>query len=337
MEMSKDRRWAVPLAWLAELDNCPFPGALPDAFGDRYLCGHNPVFARVRRCAIEFDYRISAADTPLWRDYQAFGMTTLQKILSGGIIPYHDTANTVRRLLERNPKVALPPAFILSFLKPNYAFHESAHCVAASILRRMESDLRAIAPHQRERFVLEATLAESFANTVETLGSLVRTMPLSDTLFYSLNSYMAPAQKRTVQLVEAAAKTGEYLRFALLFLASFEANLAAAPSENATLDRIALAAGCESGQAEAVRMITSEAFRLSADFRENTTPIYFDLLGCGPEYQALTQAGWLSGPDNGRFVRDLTAMLFDAAVGSSAASGKTAGPGSSRLSNRHSA
>ncbi len=316
MEMSKERNWAVPLAWLAELDNCPFPGALADAFGDRYLCCHNPVFAGVRRSVIELGYRFSSDDTPMWRDYQAFGLTTLHKILSSGIIPYLDTRNTIKRLLESNPKIALTPGFLLGNLKPNYVFHESAHCIASSVLRRLKSDLDAIAPRERERFVLEAVLAESFANTVETLGSLVRTQPLSDTLFYSLNSYMAPRQKTTVGLEQTAAKTGEYLRFALLFLASFEANLATAGPEGSTRERIGLAADCDAGAAEAVRIVTDAAFHLSAAFRENTTPMYFDLLGYRNEYLSLTQAGWLNPADNRQFIRTLIVQLFDAAFAS---------------------
>jgi len=321
--MSKEPNWALPLAWLAELDSCPYPGALEDAFGDRYLCCHNPVFARVRRSVIELDYRFSSDDTPMWRDYQAFGLTTLHRILSSGIIPYLDTRNAITRLLESNPKIALTPSFLLGNLKPNYVFHESAHCVANSVLRRMKPDLDAIAPREGERLVLEAVLAESFANTVETLGSLVRTLPLSDTLFYSLNSYMAPKEKTTIRLEEVAAGTGEYLRFALLFLGSFEANLATAGPEDATRERIALAANCDAGAAQAVRIVTDAAFHLNAGFRENTTPMYFDLLGYRSEYSSLTQTGWLNPPDNRRFIRNLIAQFFDAAIGSSAASAET--------------
>lgn len=323
METSKRLRWdglAVPLAWLAELDNCPAPDALADAFGDRYLCRHNPMFAKVRQSAIELGYRFSAEDTPMWRDYQAFGLTTLHQILSTGIIPYHDTGNTVRRLLESNPRSALSPRFILGNFKRNHAFHESAHCVACSVMRRMDPALRLVAPSARGRFVLESIFAESFANTVEAIGSLVRTNPLSDTLFYSLNSYMAPKQGRTSQLDEASAKGGEYLRFALLFLSYFEANLNASEPDDMRRERIGLAAGCEASCAETIRAVAEEGSRLSGGFRENTTPMYFELLGYKNEYDALTQAAWLSGPDNRQFIRDLVPALFDTAISSSSAS-----------------
>ncbi len=317
METSKGKSWAVPLSWLAGLDAPPFPGALPDAFGDSYLCRNNPVFAAVRRSALAFGYRFSANDTPLWRDYQTCGLATLHRILAGGIIPYCDTANTVRRWLEDNPKVALTPAFLLRNFRSNYAFHESAHGVANSILQQAGTELRAIAPDARERFVLEAIFAESFANTVEMLGSLVMTNPLSDRVFYGLNSYMHPKQERTLALQDAAAKTGEYLRFALLFLASFEANLTEAAPGDDTHERIGLAANSETCGEDVVRAVAACAFRLSAGFRESTTPMYFDLLGYRTEYAALKQAGWLGGKDNRQFAGHLVSMLFDATIGSS--------------------
>jgi hypothetical protein len=318
----------VPLAWLADLDSHPSPDALADAFGDRYLCEHNAVFARVRRSALELGYHFSAEDTPLWRDYQVFALTTLHRILEERVIPYCDTRNAVERLLKSNRRIALPPAFVMSNLKANYAFHESAHCVAHSVLRRMETALRAIAPNDRERFVLEAILAESFANTVETLGSLVRKMPLSDTLFYSLNSYMSPKQDRLAPLEEAGAKAGELLRFALLFLASFEANLASADPEDSTRGRVAMAGNCCADQAEVVRTVTDAAFRLNLVFREKTTPGYFELLGYASEYNALARALWLSRVENQHFIRELIPVLFECGIGTPA--DRTASPSARR-------
>ena len=79
----------------------------------------------------------------------------------------------------------------------------------------------------------------------------------------------------------------------------------------------------DAGAAQAVRIVTDAAFHLNAGFRENTTPMYFDLLGYRSEYSSLTQTGWLNPPDNRRFIRNLIAQFFDAAIGSSAASAET--------------
>ena len=306
--------FGVPVAWLVELDNCPSPYGLADAFGDCYLCKHNPIFANIRHAAVRFGYRFSAEATQMWRDYHSFGLATLHKILTGRIIPYHDTGSTFRRLLEDKPKAALPPGFIINNVKRNHAFHESAHCVAHSLLQRMESGLRAVAPTEKDRFVLEAILAESFANTVERLGTMNRRMPLSDTLFYAMNSYMAPREKIITALERAGSEMSENQRFALLFLAAFEANVATNPPGDGAFERVATAAGCGSDLAEIAREIIQIGLNLAAGFRENTTPMYFELVGHLKEYTALSKSCWLSRAENLTFIRDLTQVLFETAT-----------------------
>ena len=137
---------AVPLAWLVELDNIPAPNALENAFGDRYLYRHCPVFASVRDRALDLGYRFSAEDTPLWRDYQSLALLALHRMLAEKTIPYFDTASALRRFLDASPAMRLSPAFIAGNLKRNHVFHESAHCVAHSIFSHGEVDLRAVAP-----------------------------------------------------------------------------------------------------------------------------------------------------------------------------------------------
>ena len=235
---------AIPLSWLAELDNVAAPNALADAFGDRYLYRHNPVFAAIRDSALELGYRFSTEDTPLWRDYQSLGLVALHRILATRVIPYFNTGATFRRMLDANPAARLPPGFIAGNLKRNYAFHESAHCVAHSIMSRMQAELRAAAPGEAGSAVLEAILAESFANTVEALGSVVQHLPLSDGIFFRLNSYFSQSQTRRELLARAGAELGPENGFTLLFAAYFEANLALEPPAGATYERIAEAAGC---------------------------------------------------------------------------------------------
>src|SRR5580693_7957239 len=120
MDSNETRHWfklPVPLAWLCGLDEQPAPNALPDAFGDRYLYAHNPIFRKVRDAAVSFGYRFSSEDTPLWRDYQSFPLTTLHRILAEKTIPYCDNGTAVEHLLRDNPKAALSPGFISGSLR----------------------------------------------------------------------------------------------------------------------------------------------------------------------------------------------------------------------------
>jgi hypothetical protein len=313
VDQQEDRHWhklAVPLSWLCSLDDHPSPNALADAFGDRYLYRHNPIFARVRDAALGFGYRFSSENTPLWQDYHALSLTTLHRIVSDRTIPYVDTVTTMQRLLELNPKAAMSPGFLLSNLKANHAFHESAHCVAHSVLRSIESDIRTLAPDQKGRLVLEAVLAESFANTVERLGAIVEKQPISDGLFYSLNSYIPPHPKRTEVLNAVGTQIGPSARFTAFFLSSFEANLTVGPPSESAHERVAVASGRPEAEVAAIRRVTDASFDLSGGFRENTTPMYFDLLGHGKEYMALAGSQWLADAAHQRFARDLVNRLF---------------------------
>jgi hypothetical protein len=316
--MTKEKyAWAglgIPLAWLAELDNVTAPNALADAFGDSYLYRHNRVFAALRDAALDFGYRFSAEDTPLWRDYQSLSLLVLHRILSDKTIPYFDTASSFRRLIVAHPAARLSPGFLAGNLKRNYAFHESAHCVAHSIMSRMETEWRAVCRDEAGRAVLEAILAESFANAVEALGSICRHLPISDRVFYSLNSYFLHSEKLQNLLDKAGADLGPELRFIVLFFSYFEANLALGPPADSTYPRIVEAGGCSADQAGLAREIADAGFKLNAGFRETTTPAYFELLGYTGEYQALAGAQWLCVPQNRSFALAL-AQLFWAATG----------------------
>jgi hypothetical protein len=305
--------FGVPLAGLAELDNLPGANALADAFGDRYLYRHNPIFASIRDAALGFGYRFSAEDTPLWRDYQSLSLMALHRILKDRTIPYFDTGTTFLRLLDANPAARLQPGFIIGNLKRNFAFHESAHCVAHSIMRGIEAKLRSVAPQETSRFVLEAILAESFANTVESLGAVHQHLPFSDRVFYPLNSYFSHNQKRQDVLKRAGTELGPELRFTLLFFSHFEANLSMQPPADSTWQRIAGAGGAIADQSGLTREIANTGCKLSAGFRENTTPAYFELLGCSRDYNALANSGWLCQEPNRSFARALARMFWEAA------------------------
>lgn len=304
--------FGIPLAWLAELDNAPANNALADALGDRYLYRHYPVFTHVRDAVVDLGYCFSAEDTPLWRDYQSFAMTTLPRIIAGKIIPYFETGIAFSRLVSARPGARLPPGFIVASIKRNYVFHESTHCLAHAVLGTMGAEVRAVSPNERDRAVLEAILAESFANTVEVLGSVFQHMPVSDRLFYPLNSYYPHDEGKVLPALERAAKAGgPASRFALLFLAHFEANLTGEKPNEQIYDRVG-GARCATGDYACVREVTDAAFRLSEAFRESTNPAYFELLGMSREYKALADSAWLRKKDHQCFALELANRLWDA-------------------------
>jgi hypothetical protein len=147
---------------------------------------------------------------------------------------------------------------------------------------------------------------------VECLGSVFQHLPVSDRVFYTLNSYYHHEQKRQDLLDRACAELGAEMRFTLLFLSHFEANLANGAPTDFTYQRIAEAGGTMADQAGLAREIAGTGFHLSAGFRDSTTPSYFELLGYSHEYQALVNADWLGHGSNRRFVRSLTQLFWEA-------------------------
>jgi hypothetical protein len=273
------------------MDAVPTPDGVLAAFGDCYLCRNNPVYASLRRAALDYGYAFSSEDNNLWRDYQSMSLGTLQRILETKTIPYLDTSATVRRLLVSRPTASMPPGLIVSNIRHNYTFHESAHCVAYSALRELRNDTAA--PSERERFVEEAILAESFANTVEMLGSLVQERPLSDTLFYALNSYILPKTHVIEALTHANREFGPRGRFSSLFISFFEANLWTTGSPDLdAYERIRAAWGTQDRTPVAER-IMEIGFGLNKRFRASTTPTWFEMLGYKKEYELVKKVHWL--------------------------------------------
>ena len=216
-------------------------------------------------------------------------------------------------MLAENPKAALSPGFITSNLKRNHVFHESAHCIAHALLRTVETDLRALAPDDNERLVLETVLAESFANSVERLGTVYRHLPLSDTLFYTVNSYVTPKPKNVEAMENGAAEVGSAMRFGLLLAASFEANLTPDRAGEAVYERISAALECDALAPNAAHRLVETAFDLNAGFRENTTPAYFELTGCLPQYRQFAGSEWLAKAENAAFFRNCVRLFAGSA------------------------
>lgn len=308
MADTKPNPWTklpIPLAWLHGLDECSAPNVLRDAFGDGYLYKLSPLFARVRDVAHELGYRYSSVDTVLQRDYHALPLLALRDILGSRTIPYIDNAASVRRLLEQQPKLALTGSFIASIITANHAFHESAHCVAHTLLEPFRG---ALGP-ERESFVVGALFEESFANAVENLGRALSHMPVPDIVFYNLNSYMRKADESPK--LKSLLDCGEpRLAFRLLLLALFEANLTDEKPDERTRLRVAEAAGATAHDGEVADAAVDIAFGLSEGFRGNTTPNYFRLLGYSEDYESVAKAGWLDNEAHREAARGVADKLF---------------------------
>jgi hypothetical protein len=300
----------VKIKSLIELDAQSFGNALAGAAGDRFLYGRNLMFARIRDLAIHFGYGFVCDDTPLWRDYQGLPLLTLNRILDGMLIPYFDNGNVLARLMESNPEVALPPQFIVSNVKHNHAFHESAHCVANTVIGHHGDVLAPACRSDRERLVLVAILVESFANTVETLGA-AEDASVSHAVFYALNSYMSTNLKRKKLLERSREVLGPVTTFLLVFLSYVESNFATENANDATYARVRETLGAFDVEEALLKEMVDVGFGLSQGFREKTTPVYFRLLGYEQEYLIIAKPSYLEDPERQSAIRRMSQVLAD--------------------------
>jgi hypothetical protein len=60
-----------------------------------------------------------------------------------------------------------------------------------------------------------------------------------------------------------------------------------------------------------LKNVTAVAFDLSSGFRDNTNPMYFDLLGSRREFAAIAAGGWLGNQRHREFIRQFEQALYD--------------------------
>jgi hypothetical protein len=258
--------------------------------GDSYLYAKNPIYRNIRDIFLDLGCQYVNSDTRLWRDYQIWPLMCLRRILTDGVVPYLDNGVMLRRLVEENPEFDIPGPFMIESLRHNYLIHESSHCIAHRVLACREDIGNGAGSN--DRFVLDAIIGESFANTAERLAWALADTP-THILFYSINSYMSwHAEHRKIIDAALAAKGVECL-FRLALATFLFQNTRPTTPDGATLESfIDLAVRGErlaADERECLNTAVTKSLTLSVVFRKDTTPAYFRLLGCAPEFARLAE------------------------------------------------
>lgn len=257
------------------------PRALPDCIGDGYLCEHNSVYRRVREMCTDLGYRYTAGDTPLWRDYQVSSLLCLDGILRKKTIPYSDNAPLCRRIVsEVNAEFAVHPRLLLSIVRRNYVLHESAHCIA-------DSALAARAAGGKQERVCRALASEAFANAVEWLAWAHTDGPVHS-LYFMFCSYVEHAKKRRDLLKNMVAELGFDSIFEIALLSFLALNASGKPlrcDDAAEIVRPVLRRrAAPDDDVTRFAAAARDAFTLDLGFVNETSPAYFRLMQCEPEF-----------------------------------------------------
>jgi len=301
-------------------DACGSPQALSRVLGDRYLCEKNPLFATIRNAVLARGYEFSDSASALLYKYTVMPLLALDEIMEHKIIPYFDNVTVLRELIEKKPDVALPVRFVHGSLKSNHVLHESSHCVAYSLLREGKGD--AMLDRCRsaaERFVLISVLTESFANTIERLGSS-SPCPNTHAFFFILNSYMDYNAERRPILENALAHFGLDRLFRLGYLSFLYSNIRPGEVSLEMLDRMIEVAWAGFHPSEEERLelgtLINKGYRINSNFRDNTSVAYFRLHGGEDEFMELGRVTFLeddtAAADLMSFVGALTEVVVPA-------------------------
>lgn len=290
--------------------------ALPDNLGDRYLYNRNPLFRAIRDTVCELGYRFSKEYTRAWIDYQVFPLLSLQTFVDSHTIPYVDNGTSAAALVERYPNIALEPKFLLDSMKKNYLLHESSHCVSYEFLKDRQVLAHHFSTEQRQQFVIKSLICECFATGVERVACGLADSN-SHILFCALNTYVNYDPERHALLSAAIKKLGirTILRLACIWF--FRENYTG-DDDKSVIERVArLLSERHSTVLDAASIGELLAkFKLNPNFRDETTPNYFELLGCRKEYEQVKEADFLRQDDPCAAIMEEIDWLLESAFAS---------------------
>ncbi len=136
---------------------------LPEVIGDGFLYHTNTIYRSIRDATLGLGYRFS--DRPDF-NYASYPLIHLRSILETKTIPYVNNLSGLRTLETWRPRRFRIADLYHLVPEENHLFHESAHCVAHSMI-----DLSTFAgANKRRSQIIKIMLGESFANATELIG-----------------------------------------------------------------------------------------------------------------------------------------------------------------------
>lgn len=276
----------VNLAKLLSMDEtCVSREALPDVFGDRYLCANNELYLKIRQLFLAGGSKYSCDATRLWRDYTSFPLLMLQEFVESGVVLYKDNFTTLKGIVLKNPGLEMPAHLFLSLLQRNYLLHESAHCVSYRIVWPSFGS----GSPPKDQYVVVAILCEAYANTVERLAASLAT-PEIHKLLYTANSFVQLPEGISDLIANSICVFGLEKVFIIGMLSFWHENIHDEVSEsdlNVIIDVAFDHQTLSESKRRLLHTLIRRAFFLSKGFRGETTPLLFRYLGYEKEFRDL--------------------------------------------------
>ncbi len=249
---------------------------LEKSIGDGYLYQNNPLYRNVRNEFLKYGYTCTTED---FCHYVAMPFLSLAEIIKKKKVPYFDNATPIKMIEQLHPKKFSCEEIIKP--KTNHVLHESSHCIAEEYLKIINVKNDIITKEQT--IALQMILAESFANTVESICNYWNTTP-EQRLFYEMNSYIIHYSKISHALKETVQLIGMKNSFALVYLSYLCSNCLLNEISQTQMSKL-ISAYFDLKTSEVIlknkccTKIFNHAFELSMDFRLQTTGFYCQMAG----------------------------------------------------------
>ncbi len=258
-------------------ENSQASNSLKLSIGDGFLIKHSFIFRNIRNETLKLGFSYTNED---FCHYNVMPYLSLPAILRDKRIPFFDNVTVLFDIEEK-----LPNRFFcdeIPMIKPNYCLHESSHCIADSVLQNISFEPEFFSAEQAQVFKL--IMAESFANSVESLTNLTNTCG-SQKLFFDLNSYVTHDDETEVFFRKAKDLLGfEYL-YGVVYASYILSNCLqpyADPRKLASILQQLIPDSSllkKANESSAVRKVFDHSLDLGIDFREHTTEFFCAMMG----------------------------------------------------------
>lgn len=249
---------------------------LEKSIGDGFLFKNNPLYKNIRNEFLKFGYTYTTED---FCYYVAMPFLSLSEILKHKKVPYFNNITPLEIIENTHPKKFKCEEIIKP--KTNHVLHESAHCIAEEYLKKINFKIDFLSKEQT--LTLQMIMAESFANTTESICNFWNTTP-EQQLFFEMNSYIIHYKKISQALKETVALIGFKNSFELIYISYLCSNCLMNEVSQSQFNKM-ISVYFNPITTEIILKnksclkIFNHAFELSMDFRLQTTGFYCQMAG----------------------------------------------------------
>ncbi len=249
---------------------------LQKALGDSFLFKNNSLYKNIRIEYLKQGYSFTTED---FCHYVTMPFLSLPEILKYKKVPYFDNTTPLQLIEKAHPQKFKCEEIIKP--KTNHVLHESSHCLAEEYLKKITFKIDFLSKEQN--LTLQMIMAESFANTVESVCNYWN-VTAEQRLLFEMNSYIIHYKKISQALKETIEMIGFKNTFALIYISYLCSNcLLNEISQNQFAKLVQSFFDQNTSEIilknKSCLKIFIHAFELSMDFRLQTTGFYCQMAG----------------------------------------------------------